>query len=503
MSKYASYVLGVMAVSLLLSVNASAATLARQYGAVGVVTYDSIPVPTAPAGILARQCGAFGIVTYDLPPVTEPELDPVVTQQVWTVTFNANGGTVAEASRVVTNEYAVGELPAATWDGHTFDGWFTASDGDNRVSAMYIVTNNVMFYAHWTVAVVPPEPEPEPEPDPVVTQQVWTVTFNANGGEGSMAAQTFTNGVAQALRANAFTRFGWEFAGWATSVDGEVVYADGQRVAVTSGQTLYARWAEIVAGRLNVGFAKAQTVLGALYGRDGVPVGIVQVKVGKISKKGVVKISAIATLLVDGKSKKVTAKAVNVDVAATSAAAPVKVAFKAPIGVMAFEMEADGTFTLKNASYVMAEKKLGGDWTRAGARVYVDATSAALPQGTIKKLLPDGEPVIPKTGKWSFAKAATVKWTKLKKGAERPEIYDEASGKGLIVYDAKGKTNLSGLKLTYTPKTGIFKGSFKIYVIQGGKLKKITVKVTGMVVDGKGWGSAAVPKGACLAVTVE
>ncbi len=131
------------------------------------------------------------------------------------------------------------------------------------------------------------------------------------------------------------------------------------------------------------------------------------------------------------------------------------------------------------------------------------ATSAALPQGTIEELLPDGEPVIPKAGKWSFAKATGVKWAKPKKGAERPEIFDEKSGKGLIVDDAKGKTNLSGLKLTYTPKTGIFTGSFKIYAIQGGKLKKITVKVAGVVVDGKGWGRASGPGGVSFAVTVE
>ena len=253
------------------------------------------------------------------------------------------------------------------------------------------------------------------------------------------------------------------------------------------------------------GFAKAQTVLGALYGRDGVPVGTVQVKVGKVSKKGVVKISASATLLVDGKAKKVSAKAVSIVLDATGRVPPVTLAFKAPIGDMAFEMAADGTFTLKNGSYVMAEKSVGGNWTRTDARVWVDGGrgATALPAGTVEELLPAGEPVIPKAGKWSFAKAATVKWAKPKKGAERPEIFDEASGKGLIVDDAKGKTNLSGLKLTYTPKTGIFKGSFKIYAIQGGKLKKIVVKVIGEVVDGKGWGSATGPGGVSFAVTVE
>ena len=48
MSKYVCYVLGVAALALLLSVNASAATLARQCGAFGIVTYDPVPVPDAP-----------------------------------------------------------------------------------------------------------------------------------------------------------------------------------------------------------------------------------------------------------------------------------------------------------------------------------------------------------------------------------------------------------------------------------------------------------------------
>ncbi len=78
-----SFGLGVVTLALLLSVNASAATLARQYGAFGIVTYDSIRVPMTPAGILARQCGAFGIVTYDLPPVTETQTTPVPVPYAW------------------------------------------------------------------------------------------------------------------------------------------------------------------------------------------------------------------------------------------------------------------------------------------------------------------------------------------------------------------------------------------------------------------------------------
>jgi len=69
--RIASCKLGVAVLSLLLAANAAAATLAQQCGAVGIVTYDSLPVlPALPAGMLARQCGAVGVVTYDPIPMS-------------------------------------------------------------------------------------------------------------------------------------------------------------------------------------------------------------------------------------------------------------------------------------------------------------------------------------------------------------------------------------------------------------------------------------------------
>ena len=93
-------------------------------------------------------------------------------------------------------------------------------------------------------------------------------------------------------------------------------------------------------------------------------------------------------------------------------------------------------------------------------------------------------------------------------GAALPEIYDPTSGKGLIVDTSKGKTNLSSMKLTYAPKKGTFKGSFKLYELQGSgrgtKLKKYTVNVSGVVADGVGYGTATCKKPAARwAVTVK
>jgi len=68
------------------------------------------------------------------------------------------------------------------------------------------------------------------------------VTFKANGGTGSDYTQRVTYNTSTALTANTFTRTGYDFAGWATSADGNVVYAGGANVKLTAHTTLYAKW---------------------------------------------------------------------------------------------------------------------------------------------------------------------------------------------------------------------------------------------------------------------
>ena len=92
----------------------------------------------------------------------------------------------------------------------------------------------------------------------------YTVTFNANGGEGSMEPQRFEVGVDTALNTNAFTRNDYMFTGWNTAADGSgATYADGGAILALSGDmTLYAQW-QIWNGWL------VDTV-GRMYYRDGV-----------------------------------------------------------------------------------------------------------------------------------------------------------------------------------------------------------------------------------------
>ena len=72
----------------------------------------------------------------------------------------------------------------------------------------------------------------------------YTITFNANGGEGSMEPQRFEVGVDTALNTNAFTREGYKLIGWNTAADGSgATYADeGAILELTGDMTLYAQW---------------------------------------------------------------------------------------------------------------------------------------------------------------------------------------------------------------------------------------------------------------------
>ena len=83
-----------------------------------------------------------------------------------------------------------------------------------------------------------------------------TVIFNANGGTGTMSDQVVSYNNATALTANAFTRTGYSFAGWATTADGSKTYDDQESVTLTKNTTLYALWTK---NSYNVSFTPTMT----------------------------------------------------------------------------------------------------------------------------------------------------------------------------------------------------------------------------------------------------
>ena len=76
------------------------------------------------------------------------------------------------------------------------------------------------------------------------TVELITVSFEANGGTGNMAGQTFLSGIAQSLNANTFTApADHVFNGWNTKADGTGdAYSNEQSITISSNTTLYAQW---------------------------------------------------------------------------------------------------------------------------------------------------------------------------------------------------------------------------------------------------------------------
>ena len=160
--------------------------------------------------------------------------DPEPTQKTeYTVTFDANGGTLTGNATVKVEEgKTVSGAPTAAKEGYDFEAWYTkATDGDKITLSTYTVTADVTLYAHYTEkTVTPPAPTDRAE-----------VTFNANGGtiDGETKFEVDENG--NVMTAPEPTREGYRFDAWYTAADGGEEI-DPMFDEITEDITLYAHW---------------------------------------------------------------------------------------------------------------------------------------------------------------------------------------------------------------------------------------------------------------------
>ena len=75
-------------------------------------------------------------------------------------------------------------------------------------------------------------------------QALFTISYDANGGSGTMASDTVPAGSDYAIRPNAFTRDGFIFVGWNTLADGSGVGYGPEATLfdIQANLTLYAQW---------------------------------------------------------------------------------------------------------------------------------------------------------------------------------------------------------------------------------------------------------------------
>ena len=157
----------------------------------------------------------------------------------YTITFNANGGSGSMSSKTVSAGYSV-SLPANTFtrSGYEFVGWNTNADGYgvSYTNGQNITpSGNITLYAQWKKKDV-----------------YYTITFNSNGGSGSMSSKTVRAGSSFYLPINTLTRSGYEFVGWNTNSYGTgTSYTDGQYITPTGNIILYAQWKDNLTGIAN------------------------------------------------------------------------------------------------------------------------------------------------------------------------------------------------------------------------------------------------------------
>lgn len=119
-------------------------------------TYGDLPKPTRTGhvfkGWFTAESGGTQITKDSKVTITANQtLSAQWTLNSYTVTLDANGGTVSDDSVTVTYSKGYGTLPEPTRDGYTFLGWFTEADGGTEVTASTTVTTNKnhTLYAHW------------------------------------------------------------------------------------------------------------------------------------------------------------------------------------------------------------------------------------------------------------------------------------------------------------------------------------------------------------------
>ena len=162
-------------------------------------------------------------------------------EREYTIKYHANGG-----SGSMSDQTGIKLLPRYSYslhpniferDNYTFVGWNTEPDGSgtsfvnrNEINNTYIplfVDDVLNLYAQWS-------------------NIKYTLSFNSNGGSGTMNSREINSGLQTTIPENTFTKTGYKFSGWNTEANGSgTSYVDKGEITLSSNTTLYAMWSPI------------------------------------------------------------------------------------------------------------------------------------------------------------------------------------------------------------------------------------------------------------------
>lgn len=87
-------------------------------------------VTMQPGDTIPKECGNFTLTAQ--------------WKKQYTLTFDANGGTVSETSRAITEGNQIGNLPTPNKDGYRFYGWYAISNGNDWQTSYLILGSSTM-----------------------------------------------------------------------------------------------------------------------------------------------------------------------------------------------------------------------------------------------------------------------------------------------------------------------------------------------------------------------
>ena len=152
--------------------------------------------------------------------------------------YSANGGSEApfDSKSYDNDSTTIISSLEPIRSGYTFTGWSTNKEATNAEytsgSTLTFASEDVILYAVWQA-------------------NTYTISYDANGGNGTMENDSLLFDTKKSLSINTFSKVGYTFIGWAITPNGAVVYDDTAIVSELCEEnngniTLYAVWEQTV-----------------------------------------------------------------------------------------------------------------------------------------------------------------------------------------------------------------------------------------------------------------
>jgi len=150
-------------------------------------TSDTITTPTKDAPIPSGSTGDLEFTAH-------------WTAKTYTVTFDANGGTVTPDSGSVIYDQPYGTLPTPSLSGYDSQGWFTDKTAGTEITSDTTVkiTDDQTLYVHWA-------------------SHPYTITYNLDGGTNDSANLATYTIESPDIHLVAPTKDGYTFDGWTST----------------------------------------------------------------------------------------------------------------------------------------------------------------------------------------------------------------------------------------------------------------------------------------------